>query len=102
MKRSSLSQARRRLLDLMQNVYFGRIENLAIRDGEPVFDPEPVIIRQIRLGGENTAPAQFRKPDFDLKAQAEELFVHLHDLGNGLLASLEIRHGLPFQMEVRQ
>lgn len=102
MKRSSLSSARRRLLDLMQEMYFGRIEGLAVRNGEPVFAPEPVVIRQIRLGGENAAPDRFRKTDYDLKSQAEDLFTRLRQIGDGVLVSLDVRHGLPFQMEVRQ
>ena len=35
----SLSPARRRLVELMQEVNFGRIKSLRILDGDPTFDP---------------------------------------------------------------
>lgn len=39
--KASLTPARRRLLELMQEINFGRIEGLAVRGGEPVLDPPP-------------------------------------------------------------
>jgi hypothetical protein len=37
--KAALSPARRRLVELMQEINYGRIERLEVRDGEPVFDP---------------------------------------------------------------
>jgi hypothetical protein len=37
---------------MMQKLNFGRIEGLQIRDGEPVLNPVPRLIRDIKLGGE--------------------------------------------------
>ena len=39
--KTSLTPARRRLVELMQEVNFGRIERLKVRDWEPVLDPPP-------------------------------------------------------------
>lgn len=33
---------------MMQEINFGRIERLIIRDGQPVLDPAPRIIRDIK------------------------------------------------------
>ena len=41
-KKSSLSPARQKLLRLMQSVNFGRIEQLRVSGGEPVFAPPPI------------------------------------------------------------
>ena len=39
--KQSLSPARRRLVELMQEVNFGRIEGLHVRDGEPILEQAP-------------------------------------------------------------
>jgi hypothetical protein len=37
----------------MQRLNFGRIENLHVRGGEPVFDPAPRVSKKLKIGGEN-------------------------------------------------
>ena len=44
--KEALSPARKRLIELMQEINYGRIEELQIRDGEPVFNPPPTVLRQ--------------------------------------------------------
>jgi hypothetical protein len=84
----------------MQNLNFGRIEGLAVCNGEPVFDPPPRIIREIKFGGENGPRRELETPNFTLKSQAVELFEQLERLGNGTVERLEIKHGLPFRMNL--
>jgi len=98
----SLSAPRRRLLELMQEINFGRIEGLAVRGGEPVLDPPPRVVREIKFGGENGPRRELGSDDFALKAQAVEFFAHLSRLGDGTVESLEIKHGLPFRMSVEE
>jgi len=98
----SLSAPRRRLLELMQEINFGRIEGLAVRGGEPVLDPPPRVVREIKFGGENGPRRELGSDDFALKAQAVEFFTHLSRLGDGTVEILEIKHGLPFRMSVEE
>ena len=98
--KSQLPASRRRLVELMQRINFGRIEHLAVRGGEPVLDPPPRVVREIKIGGENGPRAEVRSDDFCLKRQVTELFDHLRELGNGVVESLEIKHGLPFRLMV--
>jgi hypothetical protein len=80
----------------MQRIVFGRIEGLAVRNGEPVLNPRPRIVRDIKLGSDSApAPA---KDDFQLKNQVTELLEHLEQLGTGTVECLEVRHGLPFRL----
>jgi len=39
--KAALTPARKRLVELMQEVNYGRIEELRVENGEPVFDPRP-------------------------------------------------------------
>ena len=100
--KSSLSSARRTLLQLMQRIHFGRIENLAVRDGQPVFDPCPRIIREVKFAAENGPHPQRGSVDFLLKKQVVELFEHFDRNPDGVIERLEIKHGLPFHMLVEE
>jgi len=97
--KSSLSHSRAQLVERMQRLGFGTIENLTIRDGEPVLDPPPRVIRDAKLGGES-GPCPGGKPgDFALKAQVLDLLTRLDRIGNGTIRCLEVKHGLPFRMQ---
>ena len=100
-KKASLSRARRHLLRLIQKANFGRIEGLIVREGEPVFEPPPAVVLEIKFGAENGPRPELSTEDFTLKTQVVEMFNHLSRLGNGTIQSLEVRHGLPFRMTVK-
>jgi hypothetical protein len=98
--KSSLSPARRWLLELMQSINFGRIENMEVRGGEPVFDPLPYVVREIKLGADSGPRPEVALADFCLKAQVVDLWNRLDQLGTGTVEVLEVKHGLPFQIAV--
>ncbi len=97
-RKASLSPARRRLLELLQQVNFGRVESLVIVNGEPVFDPPTRIVREIKFGAENGPHPELGSSDFLLKSQVVELMAFFDDLQNGVIDVLEIKHGLPFRV----
>lgn len=82
----------------MQRINFGRIENLTIRDGDPVLDPMPHLVREVKFGGDNGPRPERASDNFLLKTQVLELFQHLDQLASGVIAVLDIKHGLPFRM----
>jgi hypothetical protein len=84
----------------MQEINFGKIEKLLVQGGEPVLNPAPKIIKEIKFGGENGPKRELEVEDFALKAQVVELFSYLTVLDNAVVASIDIRHGLPFRMNV--
>ena len=98
----SLSGPRRQLLELMQRYNFCRIENLEVRDGEPVFDPASRVRQEIKIGTNNGPRPELEKDDFQLQAPVIELFEHLKRVGDGRIAALEVKHGLPFRLLVEQ
>jgi hypothetical protein len=97
-ERSNLSLARRQLLDLIERYYFCRIENLEVRAGEPVFDHAPHVTEEIKFGSEKDPEPELVRDNVPLRAPIVELFDHLERLGNGRIACLQIRHGLPFRL----
>lgn len=100
MKKSELSRPRQRLVELMQDLHFGRICDLVIRHGEPVFDPAPRTEEQVRFGGANGPRRERRLQDFVLKADVVALFQEIDRLQNGRILKLEVKYGLPLGMTV--
>jgi hypothetical protein len=99
-RKASLTAGRRRLLELFQQANFGRVERLTVKSGEPIFDPPPRIVREIKFGGDNGPRREMEVGDFQLKSQIVELFNHFDELRDVTIKVIEIKHGLPFRMEV--
>jgi hypothetical protein len=102
LSKHDLSAPRAGLLELMQSINFGRIEGLAVLNGDPVLDPPPRVIREVKFGSENGPRPELDAADFLLKTQVVELFQHLDQICDGTIEVLEIRHGLPFRMLVAE
>jgi hypothetical protein len=95
-----LSEPRKRLVEIMQSINFGRIEGLIFRHGDPVFDRMPRIIRDLKFGGENGPRPERDLADFSLNSKVIELFDYFDHAEKGSIDVLEIMHGLPFRMSV--
>lgn len=101
-KKASLSPGRRRLVEMMQQLNFGRIEDLEIRAGEPLFNPATRVVQDIKIGAENGPRPESLIPDFLLKNQVIELFEHFDRLGEATVTCIDVKHGLPFKLVVEQ
>jgi hypothetical protein len=86
-------------LAAMQQLGFGRVEYLQIRGGELVLDPWPVMVRDVKFAaGQYTGkPAESSS---DLRPQVAEFFAYVREAESGEIRELEVRHGLPFSMEI--
>lgn len=100
MNLSSLSPSRQRLVHLMQSVNFGRLERLVVKGGDPVSDPRPRVIRLVKLSVTNGPRPEGSLDDFVLKQELIGFFEQLDLLGDGMIAVIDIRHGLPLVMEI--
>lgn len=96
----SLSVPRQMLVELMQGVNFGRIEGLAIRHADPVLDPPPRVVKEVRFGLPSSPREERSREDFSLKKSLLELFDILDRLGDGTIEVLEIRDGLPVRAAI--
>lgn len=81
----------------MQNLGFGRIHELEVRGGDPVFNPAPRIVQDIKLGSEESQHGKSSR-DFVLKDQVIELFELLDLRRDCTVETIEIKHGLPFRL----
>ncbi len=100
--KSALSPARRRLVEKIQQLHFGRIEGLVVRGGEPVLDPPPRYVREVKCGGDNDPRPEAGASDFRLKQQVVDLLHELDRVGTGTIPLIECKHGLPFRLLVAE
>jgi hypothetical protein len=96
----SLKPAEQRLVALMQWLNYGRLEALIVRNGQPVFNPPPSILREVKFGADNTPRPELGQDDFVLKEQVVELIEELRRMSHGVVRSLTVKGGLPFNMAV--
>lgn len=99
---SDLTPPEQRFLAAMHALRFGRFEYIQIRGGQIVLHPWPTVVRDVKFGSADPGAAKVPPADFELKAQVAELFAYVRSLDAGEIRTLEIKHGLPFSMEVEQ
>lgn len=88
----------KRLISLVICIQFGRIESLHIAGGQPVLDPLPRIVREIKFGSEVSPGVPADRSNSVPKRQVQELLDLMRQVENGVIDVLEVRHGLPFRV----
>lgn len=97
-----LSKDQRRLLLLMQDIRYGRIEGLSVRDGNPIFSESTKVIRYVKFSDTGVDSQIIQRRDLLDKPQVIDLLGFIAGLSEGHLESLEIQDGLPFKMSVME
>ena len=95
----SLNPQQRSLVDFMRKHRFGRIENVPVREGQPILGHDITLVRVAHLGGKAREETATSGEEFQLKRAVRDLFDELARLENGRIVRLEFRHGLPFLLE---
>lgn len=83
----------------MQSLCFGRFEFLRIERGELVLNPWPTAIRQVKFCAKIDRP-DTEGEDFAVKQHVAEFFDYIRSIEVGEIRVLEVKHGLPFSMEI--
>jgi hypothetical protein len=94
-----LSPAERSFVSALQKLGFGRIESIKVRRGELILDPWPTVVQVLKFGAAQTESCN-RRAEFDLKKPLVEFLGYIRGIEDGELRRLEVRHGLPFSMEI--
>jgi len=97
--KSDLCEAERQLVEALHDLGFGRIEDLWVRNGKPVFDPPPRLIAMVSMKAQSSSPDQGHVRDFTLKQPVVLLLLLIREIGNGKIRVIHARHGLPINVE---
>jgi hypothetical protein len=95
-----LLHSERTFVAAMTGLGFGRFEFLRIDRGELVLDPWPTMVRDVKFGCPDPVAGRTVPTSFQLKPQVAEFFEYARDVDAGEIRELQVRHGLPFSMEV--
>jgi hypothetical protein len=96
----SLDPAQLKLVEAVEELGFGRIEEIPVSDGNPCLEQATQSVREIKLGSE-PEPFERGNADLTLKAEFERLLNEISQLRDGLV-DVEVRHGAPFKLLVRR
>jgi hypothetical protein len=86
------------MVEEMQRISYGWIENLPVQNGEPVFDERVQIVREVAFG----RPAKQRNwdRDFELKGNIVEMLEAFSRIRDGTISRLRVQDGMPVQMHL--
>ena len=92
---SDLSPARQALVRLCQAINHGSIEDLEVRHSEPVFDPWPVTLRDVKLDSDEGPRPELALADFIVSDEVYRLMRLLDDMKCGTIRRVEVHAGVP-------
>jgi hypothetical protein len=98
---SVLNEARQHLVRLMQRIRYGRIRNLRVEYGDPVWDQPPEIVRDLMVG-KTEEPIRPVSENFALKQKVVELFELFDERQAIEIEQIEVQDGLPFRITIRE
>jgi len=77
------------------NDLHGHIEALRITDGEPTFNPAPMLLVDVKLDQDEGPRLEVELCDFELCGELRRLMSRIDAIKDGKVARLEIRGGIP-------
>jgi hypothetical protein len=92
---SELSLPRQKLVRLFQTINFGELWGLQIREREPAFEPQPVLLADVKFDGVWLPRPELELPDFVLRDEVITFMNHLDRLVNTTIECLEVHAGVP-------
>jgi len=90
-----LSPARQALVRVMQAINFGELQGIRVRDANPIFDVDSIVILDMKLDKEDATRPEFDLADFVLNTEVSHLMSRLDEFKNGKIQRLEVRAGIP-------
>lgn len=97
---AQLSPARQKLVRMCQAVNYGQIKALFFRDGEPLYEPPPVVVIDTKLYRDEGPRRELALTDFVLRDDFRRLMARLDNAKNGMIQRIEVQAGLPRRVVV--
>jgi hypothetical protein len=90
-----LSTARQALVRLFQATNYGEIRQLQVRESEPVLNPAPIVLIDLKLDTDEGPRPELALADFTLGHEVCRLLDRLDEVENGEIERISIRAGIP-------
>jgi hypothetical protein len=98
---SALEPEWQRLIKLMQQLNYGRLEHLTVVNGIPKINMQLKIVTEYRFPGENGPCEEITLQDFALKREQVQFIDEVRAIKIGTIKIVYIKSGLPHRMEVK-
>ena len=95
-----LRPSERQFVEAMRRLGHGRFESVRIQRGELILEPPPTAVRSVKFGNATSNRLEQPSNSFDLKLAVAQLFAFIRRVDSGEIQVLEVRGGLPFDMEI--
>ena len=92
---SQPSAPRQVFVRLCQSINFGEIRGLVVQDSEPMFNPSPTVLIDLRLEVAQEARLEIGLSDFVLCDEVCKFLGRLDRLKNARIERIEVRAGTP-------
>lgn len=92
---SELSSARQALVRLCQTINWGSIENLTVEHSEPIFDPSPLILTDLKLDSDEGPRPELALADFVVGNEVLRLMILLDEMKSGTIRHIVVNAGIP-------
>jgi hypothetical protein len=92
---SQLSPPRQKLVRMCQKVNYGQIKGFAVRDGNPIYDPAPMVVIDAKLYRDDGPRPELGLADFELCDDVRRLMARLDHVKNCMIQRIEVQAGLP-------
>jgi hypothetical protein len=94
-----LTPGRRRLLELMHRLHYGKVEGLPVVAGDPrLDDPGVRVVGEHKFAASEAAPPPSPLPaDYASRDQVVALLRLLNEKPDGVILALDVKHSLPFR-----
>jgi hypothetical protein len=92
---TQVSPPRQALIRLCQTLNHGSIEGLKVEHGEPVFDPAPVVLKDVKLDSDEGPRPELALEDFVVSDEVLRLMNRLEEIKYGTVRRVEVRTGIP-------
>jgi hypothetical protein len=99
---TQLSAPRQALVRLLQSMNIGSIEHLEVRACEPLFNPPPAVLIEVKLDAEGDPRPELDLADFELGKEVTRLLEQLDLLRDGSIDRIDVRHGLPRRVVIER
>ena len=102
MTKRTLSEHWKRLVEMMQELNFGRVLFFVLA-GQPDFTRPVRTVRTMKTaGGNNGTRPEARRADFELRKEVMTLLDHVARAPDGAQVTVKVEHGLPVLIEIEQ
>ena len=99
---SQLSAPRQVLVRLCQVTNYGCVRGLKVKNTDPVFDPLPQVLVDVKLDSDEVPRQEADLTDFVLRDEVCRLMTRLDEIEDATIERIEVRAGIPRRVVIER